>query len=214
MAIPRPGTLRICNAYSEGLLKATVGYPTPRYRSGAPAPYKDCVSIAGDFKAGDTVEIYFGNGQKTAVYLPYPPYADHAVILLVVYGHPGMGNGGFEMKMQYFRNLKYPQVAAVDCTPPGTSQAKLTLEHLEPKAPMEAIEYDKVGPVDPGLTNILLSGKPAIGGQFNAKWAESYTIMRTGESEVAIYPPSTSAGSRGCMALVSFVVAFIYLAAF
>jgi hypothetical protein len=160
--------------------------------------------MAGDFKAGDTVEIYFGNGRKTAVYLPYPPYANHAVILLVVY-HTA-GSDGYDIKMQYFRNLKYPQVAALDCTPRGTSPTKITLEHLDPKAADENIEYDKVGPIDPGLTNVLLDGKPAHGGQFNAQWAESYAIMRTGVNEVAIYPYAKSAGCRGFMAIASLVV--------
>lgn len=214
LAIPKPGTLRICNAYSEGELTATVGYPKPRLKSSAPAPYKDCVELAGDLKAGDTVQIYFGQGLKTAVYLPYPPYANHAVILLIVYGHPGTGKG-YDTKIQYFRNLKYPQVAAVNCAPAGTSPAKIALEHLDPKAATESLEYDMVGPVDPGLTNVLLNGKRAASGQFHADWAESYAIMVTGESEVAIYPRVKSLGSHGCnMAITSFVVALLSLAVF
>lgn len=167
--------------------------------------------MVGAFKAGDTVEIYFGNGLKTAVYLPYPPYADHATILLVVFGHSGKTEG-FDIKMQYFRNLKYPQVAAVDCAPPGTPPAKMSLEHLDPKALTESVEFDKVGPIDQGLTNVLLDGKPATGGQFSARWTQEYAIMRLGASEVAIYPPATSAGSQGHqLAITSLVVALFWL---
>lgn len=211
MAIPRPGKLRICNAYSEGSLTATVGYPKPRVKSSSPAPYKSCVQMAGDFKAGDTVEIYFGNGLKTAVYLPYPPYADHATILLVVFKTTGQTEG-FDIKMQYFRNLKYPQVAAVDCAPRGTPPAKMSLEHLDPKAPTESVEFNKVGPIDQGLTNVLLDGKPATGGQFNAQWTQEYAIMRIGASDVAIYPPATSLGSHGHhFAITSCAVTLFWL---
>lgn len=216
MAIPRPGTLRVCNAFSEDPLTATAGYPKPRVKSSAPAAYKECVSMKDNYKAGDTVELYFGNGRKTAVYLPYPPYADHAVILLVVFATPGVGSGataGFDVKMQYFRNLKYPQVAAIDCAP-GGSAPKLTLEHLEPKKPSESIAYDKVGPVDAGLTQILLDGKAASGGQFHADWAESYAVMITGDSSVAIWPQTRSFGSHARMGVVSLVVAIFAFAAF
>jgi hypothetical protein len=214
MAIPKPGTLRICNAYAEGSLTATVGYPKPRVKSSAPAAYKDCVQMTDNFKAGDTVRLFFGKGQETAVYLPYPPYADHATILLVLFGHPGSGKG-YDIKMQYFRNLKYPQVAAIDCAPAGTKPVKLTLEHIEPKAKTESVDFDRVGPINPGSTNVLLDGKPASNGQFFADWAESYAIMRIGASEVAIYPPIKSLGSRGqSVAITSLVVVLFSLAAY
>lgn len=217
--------LRICNAYParEGI---DVFHGDTRLTS-TPMEYKDCDEFASPMKVGDKLRFEVDGVRAGHFAVSDLPEGD-AVLVLVVFRHDTVSQAvAFESHV--FANLINAQIAVLDAYR-GSLGAGTGPAIRDPSgankpggARVEALHYDSVVAVNPGVYEVVLQGP---GGHIKSKKElvalnrESYIVVRCGveprngqayPQELIVFPHSdakvlTGSGSgspRGASLLVA-----------
>jgi len=198
--------LRICNAYPDrGAIDVFHG--DTRLTS-APMEYKECKEFASPMKVGDKLKFEVDGVRAGHFAVSDLPEGD-AVLVLVVFRHDTTSQAvAFESHV--FANLINAQIAVLDAYR-GPSGAGTTPAIRDPSgaskpggARVEALHYDSVVAVNPGVYEVVLQGP---GGHIKTKKElvalnrESYIVVRCGveprngqayPQELIVFPHSDS----------------------
>jgi len=211
---PRKQLLRLCNAHPAGDLEVFLDDGETGHlsltESGGAIPHRQCRETTQVMRVGDYLEFRVA-GVRQHVFVPAAPVQENTVGMHVVYQKAQDTVGVY---LHYFDHLTYPQIAAVDVSP-GTGKSRDPLAaDLEcggggcADEKMKKLEFGRVVPVYPGHYDIALGGKHF---GLDAMMGESYAVLRLGDGDVVVYPPSQGLPTKS--AATSVAASFALLVA-